>query len=86
MMPMPTWMPGEEWDALVRGDTCPVCPEMKSSQPENDEGFTIADLAISRLRLARNQYVRGYCVPSATSTCGSRTTSMSKTSVCSSTT
>jgi diadenosine tetraphosphate (Ap4A) HIT family hydrolase len=62
MMPTPTWMPHEEWDALVRGDTCPVCPEMKSSQPENDEGFTITDLAISRLRLARNQYVRGYCV------------------------
>jgi diadenosine tetraphosphate (Ap4A) HIT family hydrolase len=55
-------MPRERWDALVRGEGCPLCAEIASTQVENEFGATIADLRISRLRLARNQYVKGYCV------------------------
>lgn len=55
-------MPREEWDALIRGEGCPLCTEVQSAQSENEFGLTIVDLRISRLRLARNQYVKGYCV------------------------
>jgi diadenosine tetraphosphate (Ap4A) HIT family hydrolase len=56
------WMPRETWDALIRGEGCPLCAEVQSTETENEYGLTIADLSISRLRLARNQYVKGYCV------------------------
>ncbi len=56
------WMPREEWDALVRGDDCPLCAEVAAPETANKYGYTIGDLAISRLRLAANQSVPGYCV------------------------
>ena len=56
------WMPRDEWDALVRGDDCPLCAEVAGVAPANEYGYTIADLAMSRLRLAANQWVPGYCV------------------------
>jgi len=55
-------MPRDEWNALIRGEDCPLCAEVQSTHSENEFGLTIADLQISRLRLARNQYVKGYCV------------------------
>ena len=55
-------MPRERWDALVRGDGCPLCAEVASDEPANDEGYWIADLAISRLRLSIHQSLPGYCV------------------------
>lgn len=55
-------MPRERWDELVRGEGCPVCGEVAPSDLSNSEGFFIADLSFSRLRLARNQFVAGYCV------------------------
>ena len=64
--PAPTppneWMPREQWDALVRGENCPLCNEVASANAANEYGYTIADLAFSRLRLAANQFVAGYCV------------------------
>jgi diadenosine tetraphosphate (Ap4A) HIT family hydrolase len=57
-----TWMPREKWDALVRGEGCPLCAEIRSNEPANAWGYTIADLRVSRLRLQPNQYVKGYCV------------------------
>jgi diadenosine tetraphosphate (Ap4A) HIT family hydrolase len=57
-----TWMPRAQWDALVRGDACPLCAEVRSPELVNDYGHTIADLQLSRLRLASNQFVPGYCV------------------------
>ncbi|MBI5300605.1 MAG: HIT family protein [Chloroflexi bacterium] len=57
-----TWMPRERWDALVRGEVCPLCDTLRETAVENPFGFTIADLSISRLRLVHNQFVRGYCV------------------------
>ncbi|MEP7199457.1 MAG: HIT family protein [Chloroflexota bacterium] len=56
------WMPRQQWDALVRGDNCPLCAEVTSSEAANAHGVTISDLGISRLRLAANQSVMGYCV------------------------
>lgn len=56
------WMPREQWDALVRGEGCPACAEVTSTEVANEQGFFVADLNVSRLRLAANQFVRGYCV------------------------
>jgi len=56
------WMPREQWDALVRGQGCPACAEVTSSEQANEQGFFVADLDFSRLRLAANQFVTGYCV------------------------
>lgn len=57
-----TWMPRERWDALVRGENCPLCNEVLATDEVNEYGYTVADLSISRLRLNTNQYVAGYCV------------------------
>src|SRR5947209_11825768 len=56
------WMPPEQWDALVRGEQCPLCVEITSQEPVNPYGYTVADLGMSRLRLAVNQFVPGYCI------------------------
>ncbi len=56
------WMPRERWDALVRGENCPLCTAIISKDREDDYGYTIADLRLSRLRLTANQSVAGYCV------------------------
>jgi hypothetical protein len=57
-----TWMPRERWDALVRGEDCPLCAKVRSTDAVDEHGYTIADLQLSRLRLASNQFVPGYCV------------------------
>jgi diadenosine tetraphosphate (Ap4A) HIT family hydrolase len=56
------WMPRERWDALVRGEGCPLCEECRSAERVNEYGYTVADLRLSRLRLAANQFPPGYCV------------------------
>lgn len=56
------WMPRERWDALVRGVDCPLCAEVASDEPANDHGFAVADLTVSRLRLAANQWTPGYAI------------------------
>jgi diadenosine tetraphosphate (Ap4A) HIT family hydrolase len=55
-------MPRERWDALVRGEGCPLCAEIASGVESNAYFHKIADLRISELRLAANQNVPGYCV------------------------
>jgi diadenosine tetraphosphate (Ap4A) HIT family hydrolase len=56
------WMPRERWDALVRGEDCPLCGAVAASAAVDAYGVTIADLGLSRLRLAANQFSPGYCV------------------------
>jgi diadenosine tetraphosphate (Ap4A) HIT family hydrolase len=56
------WMAREQWETLVRGEQCPLCAEMTSQEPVNQYSYTVADLWMSRLRLAVNQYAPGYCV------------------------
>jgi len=55
------WMPQEKWDALVRGEHCPLCEQV--GLVENKFSFLIAQLETSNLRLAKSQYARGYCTP-----------------------
>jgi diadenosine tetraphosphate (Ap4A) HIT family hydrolase len=57
-----SWMPRARWDALVRGEGCPLCVELAADVRVNAYGTTVADLEVSRLRLAANQSVPGYCV------------------------
>jgi diadenosine tetraphosphate (Ap4A) HIT family hydrolase len=54
------WMPREKWNALITGAGCPLCTEVEKA--ENDFSFLVARLETSNLRLAKNQYARGYCV------------------------
>ena len=56
------WMPRERWDALVRGEDCPLCADMMSTEREDAHGYFVADLSFTRLRLAADQHVPGYCV------------------------
>ena len=56
------WMPRDRWDALVRGENCPACAEVASVGRDNSEGYFVADLGVSRLRLQREQHVPGWCV------------------------
>ena len=46
------WMPRDQWDALVRGEGCPLCKTLRANNDDDQYGFTIADLAVSRLRLS----------------------------------
>jgi diadenosine tetraphosphate (Ap4A) HIT family hydrolase len=52
----------KDWDTLIRGERCPVCDLIQTAKPEDQHGIAVADLRLSRLFLARNQYVPGYCV------------------------
>jgi hypothetical protein len=56
------WMAREQWDALVRGDDCPLCGDIASTETENAYGFFVGDLRMSRLMLAREFHVPGRCV------------------------
>jgi diadenosine tetraphosphate (Ap4A) HIT family hydrolase len=56
------WMPRERWDALVRGEGCPICVEAVSDAQVGEDGYVVADLAMSRLRLSVHQSLPGYCV------------------------
>jgi diadenosine tetraphosphate (Ap4A) HIT family hydrolase len=56
------WVPRERWDALVRGEGCPLCAEVAGPGGDDAHGYFVADLTASRLRLASEQHVPGYCV------------------------
>lgn len=55
-------MPREHWDALVRGEDCPLCGAITQTATLDEYGLTIADLESGRLRLAANQFSPGYCI------------------------
>jgi diadenosine tetraphosphate (Ap4A) HIT family hydrolase len=56
------WMPRAEWDALVRGERCPLCRDLAAGTAPNPYRHVVTDLAVSQLWLAANQFVPGYCV------------------------
>jgi diadenosine tetraphosphate (Ap4A) HIT family hydrolase len=56
------WMPREQWDALLRGEGCPLCRDLAFGTLANEFRHVIADLAVSQLWLAVNQSGPGYCV------------------------
>lgn len=55
-------MPEEKWNALKRGEGCPLCAAVASDQLVDPYGHTVGWLSVSLLRLVPNQYVKGYCV------------------------
>jgi diadenosine tetraphosphate (Ap4A) HIT family hydrolase len=55
------WKP-EHWDTLINGEQCPLCELIQRAKPEDADGIRVADLRFSRLSIAKNQYVPGYCV------------------------
>ncbi len=63
-MPKPpkVWMPRERWESLVRGENCPLCAVIQSTEPEDEVAFRVANLRLSQLSLRKNQFVRGYCI------------------------
>jgi len=54
------WMDQKHWEALVQGEDCPACAEVQSGV--TNEGYLVARLQLSHLRLMSNQFVPGYCV------------------------
>ncbi|MGD1118917.1 MAG: HIT family protein [Dehalococcoidales bacterium] len=56
------WMPREKWDALVRGEDCPLCSVIAAKTLPADSDYFLADLSVSRMILVKNQYVKGYCL------------------------
>lgn len=56
------WAPAHRWEELVIGRNCPICEDLLADPEQSEEGYKVCDLAASRLRLMRNQFVRGYCV------------------------
>lgn len=55
-------MPREKWDALVRGETCPLCSEISLDERTRNKNGIIAELSMSCLRLSIDQSIAGYCV------------------------
>jgi diadenosine tetraphosphate (Ap4A) HIT family hydrolase len=59
---MPENWKSENWDSLVSGESCPVCEQFRLDKKEDEHLLYICDLPFSRLYLAKNQFVKGYCV------------------------
>jgi diadenosine tetraphosphate (Ap4A) HIT family hydrolase len=55
-------MPRERWDQLVRGEDCPLCRDLAGEAQPNEFHYPVTELRLSRLALASNQWVPGYCV------------------------
>ena len=59
---MPENWKSKNWDSLISGEICPVCDLVHSDAHEDEHLIQICDLTLSRLYLAKNQFVKGYCV------------------------
>jgi len=59
---MPENWKSKNWDSLITGESCPVCDLMHRDKQEDKHLVRICDLTFSRLYLAKNQFVKGYCV------------------------
>ena len=59
---MPQNWKSQNWDALLSGESCPVCKLTQTAKQEDAYGIAVVDLSFSRLFLAKNQFVTGYCV------------------------
>ncbi len=55
-------MPRKRWNVLASGESCPRGHDIAFHKYADKYGYTIADLVLSRLRLAANRPVFGYCV------------------------
>jgi diadenosine tetraphosphate (Ap4A) HIT family hydrolase len=61
MMALGEWMPRDRWDALWRGDSCPLCSAIASPDPLDAYGYTVIDLSMGRLRLNASPDTPGQC-------------------------
>jgi len=52
----------KNWDSMISGELCPVCDLIHSDAKDDEHLIQICDLTLSRLYLAKNQFVKGYCV------------------------
>ena len=59
---MPENWKSESWGSLISGESCPVCEQIHWNKKEDEHLIYICDLSFSRLHLAKNQFVKGYCV------------------------
>ena len=59
---MPESWKSQNWDALLSSESCPVCDLIQTAKAEDAYGIVVVDLSFSRLFLAKNQFVTGYCV------------------------
>ena len=55
---MTTWMPPDQWARLKSGEGCVICTD--AHLDENPFGYLVTELQFSFVRLAKNQYVRGW--------------------------
>jgi ATP adenylyltransferase len=55
-----TWKNPEKWEAMKRGDECPMCSDIFLE--ENKHSFLIAELEYSYVRFPKNQYYKGWVV------------------------
>jgi diadenosine tetraphosphate (Ap4A) HIT family hydrolase len=56
------WMSRDRWESLVRGEDCPLCEAVQSTEPVSECGYSIAALRLSLLCLSKMQFSAGYCV------------------------
>ncbi len=61
MMALGEWMPREQWDALRRGQGCPLCSALISTERIDAYGCTVIDLPGGRLRLNTAPETPGQC-------------------------
>ena len=59
---MPESWKSKNWNSLISGESCPVCDLIRLDKQEDEHLIRICDLTSSRLYLAKNQFVQGYCV------------------------
>ena len=52
----------KDWDSFISGESCGVCDLIRLDKQEDEHLIRICDLSLSRLYLAKNQFVQGYCV------------------------
>ena len=62
MMALGKWMPRDQWDALRRGDGCPLCDAIAATDHIDATGCTVIDLPMGRLRLSQYPDTPGQCV------------------------
>ena len=52
----------KNWDSWISGESCPLCDQIRWDKNEDEHLVQVCDLTFSRLYLAKNQFVKGYCV------------------------
>ena len=61
MMALGEWMPRKQWEALRRGEGCPLCGAITATERIDAYGCTVIDLPTGRLRLNQSPDTPGQC-------------------------